>query len=105
MKNNTINIKYSKKELHPNWNVGKQVYLYQIIEEDNLVLKELFINTCRAHETLGISRTTLWKYLNNHTIIYSNVKVPKKKDSKFLIGKIKNTKYVGKFIVTFQELN
>src|SRR5690606_1868550 len=95
-------MKINIKELHPGWNSGKQVYLYQI-KDDKFVLKEVFSNTCRAHETLGISRTTLWKYLNNNIIIYSNVKAPKKKD--FFIGKIKNPLYVGKFIVTLQKLD
>lgn len=93
-----------KKELHPSWNTGKKVYLYQIVE-DKLILRETFINTSRAHETFGISRTTLWKYLNTNTIIFSNIKTSKKKDSNFLIGKFKNPLYVGKFIVSLYDIN
>jgi hypothetical protein len=67
-----------KKELHPSWNSGKEVYLYEILD-NKLILKETFSNISRAYEALEVSRSTLWKYINNETIIFSCIKAPKNK--------------------------
>lgn len=104
--NNNISLFNSsvpKKELHPLYNTGKEVYLYEIIE-NKLILKETFLNLSRAKETLGISRTTLWDYLKNETVIYSNIKAPKRRGSGFIAGRIKNNSYTGMFRVSLQRL-
>jgi len=93
-----------KKELHPSWNTGKEVYLYEILE-DRLILKETFINLSRAHEVLGISRSTLWKYIKNETIIYSSIKPPKNKGSGFIAGRINNPLYKGLYRVSLLKLD
>jgi len=93
-----------KKELHPSWNSGKEVYLYEILE-NKLILKETFVNTSRAHEALGISRSTLWKYIKNETIIFSCIKTPKNKGSGFIAGKINNPLYKGKFRISLLKLD
>lgn len=104
--NNNISLSnscVSKKESHPLFNTGKEVYLYEIIE-NKLILKETFINLSRAQETLSISRTTLWHYLKNETVIYSNIKAPKRRGSGFIAGRIKNNSYTGMFRVSLQRL-
>ena len=93
-----------KKELHPSWNSGKEVYLYEILE-DKLILKETFTNTSRAHEALGISRSTLWKYIKNEIIIFSCIKTPKNKGSGFIAGKINNPLYKGKYRISLLKLD
>lgn len=93
-----------KKESHPSWNVGKEVYLYEILE-DKLVLKETFMNLSRCHEALDISRSTLWKYIKNNTIIHSSIKTPKSKGSGFIAGRIKNPAYKGKYRVSLLKLD
>lgn len=93
-----------KKELHPSWNTGKEVYLYEILN-DRFILKETFINISRAYEALGISRSSLWKYIKNETIIYSCIKTPKNKGSGFLAGKINNPLYKGKYRVSLNKLD
>lgn len=101
----TINLARGwKKELHPSWNSGKEVYLYEILE-NKLILKETFPNLSRAYEALGISRSTLWKYIKNETIIFSCIKAPKNIGSGFIAGKINNPSYKGKYRVSLLKLD
>ena len=93
-----------KKESHPSWNTGKDVYLYEILE-DKLILKETFMNLSRCHEALGISRSTLWKYIKNDTVIYSSIKTPKNKGSGFIAGKINNPLYKGRYRISLIKLD
>lgn len=103
LKNNKINLfnfNTYKKEFHPLYNSGKQIYLYEILE-NKLIIIDTFPNIARAHEALGISRSTIWRYIKNNTVIYSNILAPKKKGSGFIAGKIKNSKYKGKLLISF----
>src|SRR5690606_5493183 len=92
-----------KKELHPSWNTGKEIYLYEILD-DGLILKETFSNISRAYETLGVARSTLWRYIKNETIIFSCIKAPKNKGSGFIAGKMNNPLYKGKFRLSLEKL-
>jgi hypothetical protein len=104
-KHSVINLARNwKKELHPSWNTGKEVYLYEILE-NKLIFKETFLNLSRAHEVLGISRSTLWKYIKNETTIYFSIKPPKNKGSGFIAGKINNPLYKGKYRVSLLKLD
>ena len=59
--------------------IGIYGFLQAFADGIKLILKETFVNTSRAHEALGISRSTLWKYIKNETIIFSCIKTPKNK--------------------------
>ena len=100
IKINQFNLNTYIKESHPLYNSGKQIYLYEILD-NKLILIDTFPNIARAHEALGISRSTIWRYIKNNTIIYSNILAPKKKGSGFIAGKINNSKYKGKYLVSF----
>lgn len=93
-----------KKELHPSWNSGKEIFLYEILD-DRLILKETFPYMARTYDTLGIGRSTLWRYIKNETIIFSCIKAPKNKGSGFIAGKINNPSYKGKFVPSVQKLD
>lgn len=99
-----MNLINNKKKLHPLYNTGKIVYLYEIIENE-YILKETFINLSRAQEALGISRSSLWKYIKNNTIIHSSIKTPKSKGSGFIAGRINNLTYKGKYRVSLLKLD
>ena len=52
-------------------NTGKLVYLY-IVRTHGLELSATFHNRERASESLGIKRTTLYKYIKNRTLFKMN---------------------------------
>jgi hypothetical protein len=96
--------KGSKGSFHPNWNSGKKIYLYKI-SKNKLILKETFPNISRTYETLGVARSTIWRYIKNETIIFSCIKAPKNKGSGFIAGKINNPLYKGKFRLSLEKLD
>src|SRR5574338_1034652 len=102
MKNKENKLNIPTKKFHPLYNTGKEVYLYEIIQ-NKLILKETFINLSRAQEALGVSRTTLWYYIKNETVIFSNIKAPKRKGSGFIAGRIKNNLFTGMFKISLQK--